>query len=91
MNWFTGLATFLILWWLSLFIVLPIGVRGQAEDDAVEPGTEPGAPIRPRMWRNVLLATVLAIVFFILINLVLSTGFVTWERLGDWFGLRRPE
>ena len=87
MNWFTGLATFLILWWLSLFIVLPIGVRGQAEEGSIEQGTEPGAPVRSNMIRNVIWATVLAVVFFLLTLAIISTGWLTWERLGDWMGM----
>lgn len=89
MNWFTGGATFLILWWLSLLIVLPLGVRGQAETDSVEPGTEPGAPVAHNMVRNVLWATGLAIIFFLLVTWVLSTGWLTWERMGVIFGLDR--
>jgi len=89
MNWFTGLATFLILWWLSLFVVLPIGVRGQAEAEAVEPGTEPGAPTRPNMIRKALWATGMAIAFFLLLSVILSTGWLTWERMGVIFGLGR--
>ncbi len=88
MNWFTGLATFMILWWLSLFIVLPIGVRGQAEANEVSPGTEPGAPTRANMARKVLWATGLAIVFFILVYLIVSVGWVTWEHMGRWVGFR---
>jgi len=57
MNWFTGLATFMILWWLSLFIVLPIGVRGQAEAHEVSPGNKLGAPTGRNMARKALWAT----------------------------------
>ena len=89
MNWFTALATFLILWWLSLFIVLPIGVRGQAEDESIEPGTEPGAPTRPHMIRKAIWATAIALVLFVLLNAILSTGWLTWERMGVIFGLGR--
>ncbi|MGB3456389.1 MAG: DUF1467 family protein [Litorimonas sp.] len=89
MNWFTGLATFLILWWLALFIVLPIGIRGQAEENAVEHGTEPGAPTQPSMGKRLLWTTGLAIVFFILTWLVVTGDWLTWERLGRWMGIDR--
>lgn len=89
MNWFTGLATFLILWWLSLFIVLPIGVRGQAEENDIEHGTEPGAPVRSNMLRNVLWATGIAILLFILVYAVIEWQWLSWERLGGW--MRRGE
>lgn len=79
----------MILWWLSLFMVLPIGVRGQAEENSIEPGTEPGAPVRSNMIRNVLWATILAILLFLLVNVILATGWLSWERLGAMFGMTR--
>lgn len=45
-------AIFLVMWWVVFFAVLPWGVRGQHEDDAVVPGTDPGAPVRPMLWRK---------------------------------------
>lgn len=91
MNWFTALATFLILWWLALFIVLPIGVRGQAEENDIAHGTEPGAPVLSNMGRKALWATGLAIIFFAITYFVISTGYVTWERLGSWMGMTPPD
>jgi predicted secreted protein len=32
MNPFSAFVVFLIIWWVVLFMVLPIGVRGQAEE-----------------------------------------------------------
>jgi len=34
-----AIAIYFIIWWTVLFAVLPIGVRTQAEDGAVVPGT----------------------------------------------------
>ena len=48
MGWYSGVATYLILWWLVLFTVLPWGVRTPDEVD-VEKGNEVGAPARPRL------------------------------------------
>lgn len=90
MNWFTGIATFMILWWLSLFIVLPIGVRGQAEDNDIAHGTEPGAPTRPDMLKKVIWTTVMAAIFFLLVVLIVESGWLTWARLADWFAMQKP-
>jgi len=46
MNLFSAFVVWLIIWWLTLFIILPIGVRGQAEENDIVEGTEPGAPHR---------------------------------------------
>ena len=91
MNWFTALATYLILWWLSLFVVLPIGVRGQAEENAVDEGTEPGAPVTSMILKKSVWATLLASVLFVVTYQVITGGWLTWERLGDWFGMTEPE
>ena len=55
----TGIVVmFVIFWWLVFFTVLPIGVRGQYEDDAgTTPGTEEAAPANPRLARKALWAT----------------------------------
>ena len=39
-----GFAVYFIVWWLTLFAVLPIGLRTQAEDNEVVLGTVPSAP-----------------------------------------------
>ena len=44
MNWTLGLALYFLIWWVTLFAVLPFGVRSQEESGAVAPGTGPGAP-----------------------------------------------
>jgi predicted secreted protein len=64
MNLLSGIAIYFILWWLCLFAVLPFGVRGQHETDAVEPGTEPGAPVSPMLFRKVIATTLLAGIIF---------------------------
>ena len=87
MNWFTALASYLILWWLSLFIVLPIGVRGQAEENAVEHGTEPGAPVTSDIVKKCIWATLLAAILFVALREIIYGGWLTWERMGDWMGL----
>ena len=50
------LAIYFIIWWVCLFVVLPIGVRSQLEAGEVIPGSEPGAPTKPR-WGMILSVT----------------------------------
>lgn len=58
-----GIVVFIITWWLSFFIVLPIGVKGQFEDggDVVE-GSEEGAPKEPMIRKKVVWASIGAVV-----------------------------
>lgn len=65
-------AVYFIIWWLTLFLVLPFGVRSQAETGDVIPGTPAGAPARPRMLRTLLVTTFVAGLFFGLTYAVLE-------------------
>jgi predicted secreted protein len=51
-----------IAWWLAFFALLPVGVRSQLEEGNVVPGTEPSAPVAPRLWRKAGWALVVALV-----------------------------
>ncbi len=59
-----GIAIYVVMWWTVLFAVLPIGVRTQAEDGSVVPGTPESAPTAPRLLRIVFLTTLLSAVLF---------------------------
>lgn len=61
----SAIAVYFIIWWVTLFIVLPFGVRSQAEADQIAPGTEPGAPLKPRLWIKLLINTCLAGIVFL--------------------------
>ena len=61
MSLISWIAIYIIIWWLCLFLVLPFGVRNQADAGEVIAGTEPGAPIIFRIWKKLLATTVLAI------------------------------
>lgn len=37
----TGLVVYLITWWIVIFMILPLGVRGQHEDGNIAHGTDP--------------------------------------------------
>ncbi|HTZ81267.1 MAG TPA: DUF1467 family protein [Stellaceae bacterium] len=60
MNWFTGVASFVVIWWLALFAILPIGVK-PAEDDM---GKRVGAPANPQLGRKAIWTTLVAIVLW---------------------------
>ena len=59
-----GLAIFFTIWWIVLFAVLPFGVRSPHEDADMTPGTDPGAPVAPRLLLKALITTVVACVLF---------------------------
>ena len=60
MPWMLGLALYFIIWWTLLFAVLPFGVQSQQEMNQIVPGSEPGAPARPRLGLKILVNTIVA-------------------------------
>ncbi|WP_119307532.1 DUF1467 family protein [Cohaesibacter haloalkalitolerans] len=64
MSLVSGLAVYFIIWWLSLFIVLPFGVRTQAEVNDRRLGTTASAPAKAMMLRKAVATTILASVLF---------------------------
>jgi len=59
-----SIAIYVLLWWVVLFAVLPLGVRTQGEDGTVVPGTPESAPTRPRFLRILGLTTLLTSIVF---------------------------
>lgn len=57
-------AEYFICWWITLFIVLPIGLRTQEDENVVELGTVKSAPARFRFWRIFLLTTAVSAVIY---------------------------
>lgn len=70
MSWVSLAAIYFVLWWLTLFVVLPFGVRSAEEMDDVTLGTERGAPHRPRLALKMAVTTVLAAILLAIVYLV---------------------
>lgn len=66
MGWVTGFMTFIIIWWLIFFMVLPFGIRTSAEAGIEEnTGNARSSPIAPRLWLKAAVTTILSGIGFI--------------------------
>ena len=54
------IAIHLVVWWIAIFAVLPIGVRSQDEMGTVTPGSDPGAPVAPKLIMKAVITTIIA-------------------------------
>ncbi len=71
----SSVALYFIIWWLTLFAVLPWGIRTQEEDGKVVPGSASSAPARPLLLRKLVVTTILAAVLFSGVYYMLTAGF----------------
>ncbi|MBE9605622.1 DUF1467 family protein [Acetobacteraceae bacterium H6797] len=78
MSWFTGFVTFALVWWLTLFAILPLGTRPGTEADP-ETGGWRGTPQRPDLGRKILITTLVAA--------VISAGVIALIH-SDWLSFR---
>jgi predicted secreted protein len=87
MSWTTALAIYFVAWWIVLFVVLPFGVHSQQETGEVVPGTDPGAPVMPRLLRVVGWTTVITAVLCGLFFWLFLTRRLTLDDLTTLWGL----
>jgi predicted secreted protein len=85
MNLFSAFVVWLIIWWLTLFIILPIGVRGQAEEGDVVEGTEPGAPHKLDIKKKFIQTTIIGTILWALTCGLIISGIIDWAMLQNLF------
>ncbi len=76
MSFLSAFAVYFIIWWLTLFAVLPFGVRSQADEDDVTLGTVESAPAHFRGGRILLLTTLVSAVIY-----------GSWMLISAYFGI----
>ena len=81
MNLAFAFAIYFIIWWLVLFAMLPIGVRTQAEEGEVSPGTPESAPHQPRLLPKMLATTVVASLVFAAVYAIVVHRVITLDQI----------
>ncbi len=62
-----AIAIYFIVWWLTLFAVLPFNIHTQDEAGEIVPGTPGSAPAKHQMLKIVAINTVIASLVFALV------------------------
>ena len=75
-------AIYFLFWFLSLFLVLPFGVRTSEEEGiALVPGQAESAPAHFNVWRAIRRTTIVSAILFGIFYLNYTYGWVTTEEL----------
>ena len=68
----TGIAIYLTIWWVTLFTILPIGVKSHWEAGVDVPGGgDPGSPVDPKLKRKFFTTTWVSAILFAIVWTVL--------------------
>lgn len=84
MNLTGGIVLYAVLWFVVLFVLLPIGQRSQADAGAVEPGTPPGAPHAPALGRKMAWATAISAAIWAAAAWVIFSGVIGYDDVVTW-------
>jgi predicted secreted protein len=77
MNLTGGIVLFAVLWFLTLFVVMPIGQKSQQDVGEVMPGTPAGAPAQLAWKRKLIITTVVTVVMWSAIAAIIFGGVIT--------------
>ena len=76
MGWLAGIFVYLILWFLSMFLVLPFGVK---VPETPEVGHASSAPHQPHLLRKAIIATVLAAILWVGLDALMLSGWISFR------------
>ncbi len=76
MGWLTGIVVYLLVWWVTLFAILPLWVKPSEPDEL---GYAAGAPQRPRLVLKTAVTSAVAAVIWLVIYIVVRA---------PWFSFR---
>ena len=85
-----ALVVFAVIWFLALYIALPIGEQSQSEAGKVVPGTPASAPVDTFLKKKVIWVTVISFVLWAVICGIIISGVLKVEDF-DIFNRMNPK
>ena len=80
MGWVTGIAVYILVWWVSLFTVLPLGANRSANP---MPGTVESAPDNPRLLIKFGVTTGIATVLWLIIYTLVKSDLISFHDMAQ--------
>lgn len=80
-----ALVLFAVIWFMALFIALPIGLKTQGDVGKIVPGTHASSPMNAQLWRKVKWVTLITVVLWVPLCVIIMSGVITVDML-DFYG-----
>jgi predicted secreted protein len=75
-------AIYVVIWWVVLFAMLPIGVRTSEEaGEKASPGTAESAPIVPKLLPKMVATTVVSSIVFAVLYAIIVHHVITLDQI----------
>lgn len=85
-----GIVMYAMIWFLVLFMVLPMRLQSQGEAGRVVPGTPSSAPVDPGLRRKVRIVTVVAAVIWAIAATIILSGVISVRDLDVFHRMAPP-
>lgn len=84
MNLTGGIVLYAVLWFLTLFVVMPIGQKSQADEGQIVPGTPAGAPANLKFKRKLIMTTIFTTVVWGILAWIILSGMISRDELAHF-------
>lgn len=84
----SGIVLFMVIWFMTFLVVIPIRIQTQGEAGDVVPGTHDGSPAKHHLKKKALITTAVALVLWVIIAGIIISGLITvrdidmFDRMG---------
>lgn len=79
----SALVLYAVIWFLTLFVTLPVGLRTQGDENEVTEGTHAGAPANFRIKRTMIIVSIIAAIIWAIVFSIIVSGMIS-VRDFDW-------
>lgn len=77
-----SIVLYAVIWFMTLFVILPLRLKSREEAGEVVPGTPASAPADPQIKKRMQIVTLVGTVVWIAICRLIITGILSMENLG---------
>ncbi|MEL6169132.1 MAG: DUF1467 family protein [Pseudomonadota bacterium] len=82
----SGLVLYAVIWFMTLFVLLPVKLETQGDRGEIVPGTHAGAPANLNLKRKLFWVSIIAAAVWVVIAGVIVSGWVNL-REAEWLKL----
>lgn len=70
------MVLFAVIWFMCLFIALPLRIKSQQEYGEIVPGTPASAPTNPQLKKKTIYVTIVTFILWIVLVYIISSGLI---------------
>ena len=78
----SAIVLYVVIWFMTFFIALPIRVQTQGDLNSITPGTQASAPEHHHLKKKAIITTLVAFALWLIISGIILSGWIGIADLG---------